>query len=215
VGILKMHVHVHREVFALPGMLEEPVLQIGYQVIRGRNLPEDFDYPDVKAFLAARGVTDVTAIDYFDHKADLRYDLNRPVPEHEHERYRTVIDIGTIEHLFDTRQCLENCMRMTAVGGHYFLHTPVKGWFEHGLHTFHPRVMTRAFELNGFEIVWQHFTSMRGEWLESADDADDSLVWIVARKTASMGEFQIPQQDEWGDAYAAERKAALEADTSA
>jgi hypothetical protein len=209
VGILKMHVHVHREVFALPDMFAEPVLQIGYQIIVGNNLPEDYDYPDVKAWLAARGVTDVTAIDYFDHKADLRYDLNRPVPEHEHERYRTVIDIGTIEHLFDTRQCLENCMRMTAVGGQYFLHTPVKGYFEHGLHTFHPLVLTRALEINGFEIVWQRYTSARGEPLESADDAEDALLWVVARKLASMGEFQIPQQDEWGEAYAAERKAAL------
>jgi hypothetical protein len=207
-GILKMHVDMHREIFALPGMLEEPFLQIGYQIIVGNNLPEDFDYPDVKQWLEAQGIRDITAIDYFDHKAELRYDLNRPVPEHEHERYQTVIDIGTIEHLFDTRQCLENCMRMVKVGGQYFLHTPVNGYCGHGLHTFDPWVMTRALEINSFEIVYQRFTSARGEPIETAKDAEHSLVWIIARKTASMGEFQIPQQEEWGSAYEAERKAA-------
>lgn len=206
-----MHVDVHREIFALPGMLDEPVLQIGYQIIVGNNLPPDFDYPDVKTMLESRGVRDITAIDYFDHKADLRYDLNHPVPEHEHERYQTVIDIGTIEHLFDTRQCLENCMRMVRVGGLYFLHTPVNGYCGHGLHTFDPWVMTRALQLNNFDIVHHRFTSARGEPIENAKDSDHSLVWIVARKTASLGEFQIPQQEEWGVNYQAQLNAAREA----
>ena len=156
------------------------------------------------------GVHDITAIDYFDHKADLRYDLNLPVPEHEHERYRTVIDIGTIEHLFDTRQALENCMRMVRVGGLYFLHTPVNGYCGHGLHTFEPWVMTRAMQINNFEIVYQQFTDARGAKIDHAKDAQNALVWLVGRKTASMGEFQIPQQDEWDDAYRAEQKASAE-----
>jgi hypothetical protein len=206
-----MHVDVHREIFSLPGMLDEPVLQIGYQIIVGNNLPADFDYPDVKAFLESRGVRDITAIDYFDHKADRRYDLNHPVPEDEHERYQTVIDIGTIEHLFDTRQCLENCMRMVKVGGLYFLHTPVNGYCGHGLHTFDPWVMVRAMQINNFEIVHQRFTTARGEPIESAKDSAHALVWIVGRKTASMGEFQIPQQEEWGEAYQAELRASIEA----
>ena len=209
-GILTMHAEMHREVFALPGMLEEPFLQIGYQIIAGKNPPDDLDYPDVKQWLQARGVHDITAIDYFDHKADLRYDLNLPVPEHEHERYRTVIDIGTIEHLFDTRQALENCMRMVRVGGLYFLHTPVNGYCGHGLHTFEPWVMTRAMQINNFEIVYQQFTDARGAKIDHAKDAQNALVWLVGRKTASMSEFKIPQQDEWDDAYRAEQKASAE-----
>src|SRR5437879_570133 len=99
-GILKMHVDMHREVFALPGLVAEPLLQIGYQVIVGKDLPDDFDYPDVKRMLEARGLRDITSVDYFDPKAELRYDMNLAVPEHEYERYQTVIDIGTIEHVF-------------------------------------------------------------------------------------------------------------------
>ncbi len=62
----------------------------------------------------------------------------------QHERYQTVYDVGTIEHVFDTRQCFENCARMVAVGGHYFIHTPVRGYFGHGLHTFAPGILTEC-----------------------------------------------------------------------
>jgi hypothetical protein len=129
------------------------------------------------------------------------------VPEGEHERYQTVIDIGTIEHVFDTRQCLENCFRMVKVGGHYFVQTPVRGCSGHGLYTFHPEVMTRALALNDFEILYQQFTSTGGERLGHASEAENSLIWLVGRKTASIEEFKIPQQSEWGDYYEARLQA--------
>jgi hypothetical protein len=209
-GILKRHIELHREVLEVPGLLAEPFLMVGFQTIHGADLPEDFDYPNVQELLEARGLKDITAVDYFDPAAKLRYDMNLPVPEHEYERYQTVYDVGTIEHVFDTRQCLENCMRMVKVGGHYFIHTPVKGYFEHGLHTFDPRVMIRALMMNNFEIVYRQFSSSKGERIKHAKDADDSLVWVVGKKTASMGEFQIPQQGRWANFYQSQQKASAE-----
>ena len=211
-AVLICHIPIHREVLQIPGLLEEPILQLGFQTIQkaGRRrgapwreeaLPADFSYPDLKQMLQARGLGDVKSLDYFDPRSELRYDLNLPVPEHEHERYQTVFDIGTIEHVFDTRQCLESCLRMVKVGGYYVLQTPVKGFSGHGLHTFHPQVMVRALTLNGFEIVYLRFTSMVGEPLEHANEAESSLIWVVGRKTASIAEFKIPQQDDWGDYY--------------
>jgi hypothetical protein len=194
VAIIKAHIDVHRDVLDLPGLMTEPFLMIGFQLIAGSDLPADFNYPTMKALLEARGLTNVNAIDFFDPAADLRYDLNLPVPEHEYERYQTVYDIGTIEHLFDTRQCLENCMRMVKVDGYYFITTPVKGYFEHGLHTFAPEAIIRALQMNDFEIVFEQFTSRRGERIKHAAEAADSLVWVVGRKRTSMGEFRIPQQ---------------------
>jgi hypothetical protein len=213
VALIKAHIHLHRDVLDLPGLMTEPFLMIGFQVIAGADLPEDFNYPNVKQLLEARGLTNVTAIDYFDPAADLRYDMNLPIPEHEHERYQTVYDIGTIEHVFDTRQCLENCMRMVTVDGYYFVTTPVKGYFEHGLHTFAPEVLIRALEMNNFEIVYEQFTSRRGERIKHANEAADSLIWVVGRKTASTGQFKIPQQacyeEAWSDG-SVEKKPAYE-----
>jgi hypothetical protein len=98
-------------------------------------------------------------------------------------------------------------MRMVAVGGHYFLHTPVNGYCGHGLHTFDPWVMDHALTINNFEIVYRRFTTARGEPIDDPKDSEHALVWIVARKTASMGDFQIPQQGQWAGAYEAERAA--------
>jgi hypothetical protein len=207
-AILKHHTHLYREILELPGLLAEPLLQIGYQTIQQRpNLPEDFDYLDFKQALEARGLRDITSLDHFDPRAELQYDLNLPVPEHEYERYRTVIDIGTIEHVFDTRQCLENCLRMVTVGGHYFLVTAVKGHCGHGLHTFEPQVMSQALVLNNFEIIYHQFTSVMGDRIDDATDAEDSLIWVVGRKTAPIGRFEIPQQGRWLGYYDGKQRA--------
>jgi hypothetical protein len=200
-AIVAEHIDLHREVLAIPGFVAEPFLMVGYQAIRGDGLPDDFAYPDVKALLEARGLERITALDHFDPAAQLRYDLNHPVPEHEHERYRTVYDVGTIEHVFDTRQCFESCARMVAVGGHYFIHTPVKGYCGHGMHTFAPRLFIQAMRINNFELVYCQFSSRTGERLERAQDGEDVLAWIVGQKQRSIDTFHIPQQQRWDERY--------------
>jgi hypothetical protein len=200
-AILQVHLDFYREIFEIPGFVAEPFLMIGFQVIAGDDLPEDFNYENLKQLLNARGVTEVTALDLFDARAELRYDLNVPVPSAEVERYRTVCDIGTLEHLFDTRQCIENCMRMVEPGGRYCLVTPVKGWYRHGLHTFDPELVIQAFQLNGFEIEYLKYSSKIGKLIETPEVARNALIWIVGRKTASLEAFQVPQQGRWAHLY--------------
>jgi hypothetical protein len=206
-SIVKRHIKFYREIFAIPGFLSEPILMFGFQDVLGENLPEGFDYKDAGQLLAARGLTDVVTLDLFDHRADLRYDLNMPVAETEHERYGTVVDIGSVEHVFDTRQCLESCMRMVRPGGHYFVVTAVRGYLRHGFHTFHPELLEQALTINGFEIPYRQFSSKAGHRLDQPDEAEDALIWIVGRKTKPMGEFQIPQQTVWAKHYGDRRAA--------
>lgn len=200
-AILRWHVRFYREIFAIPDLLADPFMMLGFQTIDDEGMPEDFAYPDLTQLLLARGLKEITTLDLFDDRADWKYDLNRPVPSSEHERYRTVFDIGTLEHVFDTRQCLENSMRMVTSGGRYVLHTPVKGYFEHGFHTFHPDLITEAFTINRFEIEYLKYSSGWGAPLERPGDADDALIWIVGRKTAPLGDFRTPQQVAWAEVY--------------
>lgn len=200
-GVLKRHLEFYREIFEIPGFLTKPLLTLGFQDVIGDDLPDDFNYDDARQLLTARGLSEVITLDLFDNRADLRYDLNLPVPEAEHERYATVLDIGTVEHVFDSRQCLESCLRMVRPGGHYFVVTAVKGYLRHGFHTFHPELLEQALTINGFEIAYQRFSSKAGEPLTQPDEAEDALIWIVGRKTGSMGDFQIPQQAIWAKHY--------------
>jgi hypothetical protein len=202
-GIIKSHTPLFREVFNIPGILSEPVLTLGYQdIIPESGMPKDFLFDDLNGLLASRGVKKVVSVDLFDGRADLKYDLNNPVPLPEHEQYGSVMDIGTLEHIFDTRTCLENCLRMVRVGGYYFLHTPVNGYFAHGLHVFNPQALIEALRLNHFEIVHLKYSTIAGVPVDSPDVwGEDVLIWVAAKKTAAIKDFKIPQQGVWKDYY--------------
>src|ERR1035437_6350889 len=69
------------------------------------NLPLSlsFQYDSLQELLVSeRLCREVVTLDLFDPRASLRYDMNYPVPQAEHGRYATLIDIGSFEHLFDT-----------------------------------------------------------------------------------------------------------------
>jgi hypothetical protein len=200
VGIWEPQIPLYREVFEIPGLLADPVMMIGLPVIHGEDLPQDFAHPTLAGVLAAKGLSELRSLDLFDDQADLRWDLNRPVPAAEHDRYGTVIDLGTLEHVFDARVAIESCLRMVRPGGHYFLLTPVRGFFKHGFHVFHPAYPRLAMEQNGFEIRYRRFSTARGEPVSGPGDAAECLLWIVGRKTAPMDGFAVPQQPMYAEA---------------
>lgn len=210
-AVLAGHVRWYEQIFAREGFLAEPVLLFGFQDIgiapqhfSGRlgGVPEAYRVADLVEFLHRRGLAAVEVVDHFDPRAQHRWDMNLPVPAAAHGSFGTLIDIGSLEHVFDTRQALENCLRLVRLGGHYLLHTCVKGYYLHGLHTFHPEVLGEALRLNGFEIVFRAYSSADGEPLADPAYAEDALLWLVGRKLAELAEFVCPQQGGWEQAYA-------------
>jgi hypothetical protein len=219
------HVRICEEILSIPGVVADPVLSWGVTEINVPDafrkpwaslsirekriklqhwmlhnlpwtVPAEFQRPDLGAVLRSRGVQTIDVLDWYDSRANLRLDMNQPVAGEFHNRYRMFIDIGCLEHVFDTRQCIENCLRMVAPGGHYILSTPVSGWFGHGFHTFDPKGLSLALTLNGFEIVYQRYTT-RGEGRIIEHPRGDTLIWLVGHKVSQMQEFKIPQQDYW------------------
>ncbi len=193
-AIIEKHLPLYREIFQIPGFFSEPFLTLGFQGICGDNLPEDFKFLDFKELLISKGVNDVKTLDLHDARAELRYDLNLPVPTEEHGRYSVVADIGTLEHIFDVKQCLESCIRMVKEGGLYFLHTNVNGYFKHGLYVFNPDLLINVLKSNHFEIVYLKYSTLMLGKLEIPDPSirHDVLVWIVARKVKDSQGFIMP-----------------------
>src|SRR4051794_30860369 len=114
--VLQSHVPFYQEIFAIPEFLCDPILCFGFQEFeRGATLDGNH-YLDLGAYLATMGLQ-ATSLDLFDPRSELRYDMNQAIPESKHDSYGTFIDIGSLEHVFDTRQCLENCLRMVRLGG--------------------------------------------------------------------------------------------------
>jgi hypothetical protein len=177
-----------------------------WQAITGQchpdlHIPRAFKEKDLAAVLRHYRLSRVQVLDYFDPRADLKHDMNRPIPASWHAAFNTVIDIGSLEHVFDTRQCLENLFSMLKVGGHILLHTPCKGYFDHGLHTFSPECITQSLRLNGFDIRYLKYSTASGVPLEHPQAAQDVLLWVVAEKTDSPPAFSVPQQGKYATAY--------------
>jgi hypothetical protein len=119
----------------------------------------------------------------------------------EHNKYGTLIDIGCLEHLFDTAACLENCIRMVRPGGHYLLHTPVNGYFGHGLHVFNPQGLIDCFKSNGFRIVYLKYSTQKGKQVANPAKARMCLLWMVGKKEKEVPTFVCPQQTIWATDY--------------
>jgi hypothetical protein len=201
--ILRSHLPYYEEIFALPGFLADPIVVFGYQDVEsGIARTSPFSSGSLPEVFRALGYRSVVSLDHFDSRAELSYDMNLPVPESEHGKYRTLIDIGCLEHVFDTLQCLENCGRMLQVGGHYLLHTPVNGYFGHGLHVFNPQGLVDCLELNGFALGYLKFSTSSGVPVRDPSAPGDCLIWLVARKVREAKAFTAPQQRNWGDFYA-------------
>ena len=163
-------------------------------------IPPAFQHRSLSELLRARG-NSVVSLDLFDERAELRYDMNQPVPQLEHHKYGTLVDIGSLEHVFDTAQCLENCFRMTRVGGHYMLHTPVNGYFGHGLHVFNPQGLMDCLEANGFRIIHLKYSTYLGKPIADPATAPQVLIWLVGRKEREVPVFASPQQKMWSNYY--------------
>lgn len=196
-AVLPGHLDELQRIFALPGFLQGPSLTFGVIDLvdsdgHGVSHPW-YRHADLAGVLVEQGAGPVETLDLFDARADWRVDMNRPLPNRLAGRFGTVVDLGSLEHVFDTKQCLENLFRMIRVGGHLLLHTPCKGYYDHGFHTFSPECVLMGLADNGFTLRHVSLTTPTGTPLSDPADADDVLLWVVGRKDRDLP-FVVPQQ---------------------
>ena len=110
-------------------------------------------------FLEMLGATQVNSMDVSDYeKATVLHDLNQPISEQHKDSYDTLIDSGTLEHVFNFPTAIKNCMEVIRTGGHYIGITPCNNFFGHGFYQFSPELYYRVFSKeNGFEVSRMYF----------------------------------------------------------
>jgi SAM-dependent methyltransferase len=118
------------------------------------------------AFFRLLGVRDFAAMDVSDYeKPDFIADLNQPVPSELEDRFGTVLDVGTLEHVFDPLRALSNVGRMLKTGGRVVHVLPVNNYVNHGFYQFSPTVFFDYYKANGF-------TGLRGWLVEESHRLD-------------------------------------------
>lgn len=105
------------------------------------------------AILLALGATEVVSMDASGYEnADIIHDLNKPIPAELEGAFDTVIDGGTLEHVFHLPNALTNVARMVKVGGRFLGISPANNWLGHGLYQFSPELMWRFCKGFGFSV---------------------------------------------------------------
>jgi SAM-dependent methyltransferase len=118
----------------------------------------------------AMGSTRIEAMDASAFEgATILQDLNEPLVPGLRSHFDTVVDSGTLEHVFNVPAAFKNAMDALKVGGHFFAGLPANNWCGHGFYQFSAEFFYRVFsEENGFQMrklfvapVWS-----AGRWLD-------------------------------------------------
>ena len=132
--------------------------------------------PYGEAFFSLLGARRVNSMDCSNYEeATILHDMNTPISGDLHGRFSLVHDGGTLEHVFNTVQGLQNCMEMVRVGGHFSMANVANNFMGHGFWQFSPDLIYRVFSpVNGFRIkcVLLHEAVNGGAWYWTADPAE-------------------------------------------
>jgi hypothetical protein len=140
--------------------------------------------------------------------ATYTHDMNAPIPEPFHEQYSTVLDSGTLEHIFNFPNAIKNCMEMVRVGGHFVAITPANNFFGHGFYQFSPELYFSVLSPdNGFEMrtMMAFEETRRAVWYEvrrpqdvrervTLLNAEPVYLCLIARRTERKPIFARPPQ---------------------
>lgn len=164
-------------------------------------------------FLELLGATHVDSMDVSNYeKATVMHDLNEPIPQHIKQSYDTVLDSGTLEHVFNFPTAIKNCMELLKVGGHFIGLSPCNNFFGHGFYQFSPELYYRVFSRqNGFEVRTMYFfiDDPATSFYEVKDPADvrervilnnafPAYLFVVAERVSVEPIFKhTPQQSDY------------------
>jgi hypothetical protein len=96
-------------------------------------------------------------------QADLFLDLGLPLPDDQKGVYLSVVNGGTLEHLFDLRLAMQNIHDASAVGG-LMIHTCPVTWFDHGFVNINPVLFHLTAEVNDYEVVAEGYHFYADTW---------------------------------------------------
>ena len=135
-----------RQDILLSGERIEAVLK-GAGIRITETLPHTLD--DIALFRCFNA--NVDSLDVSDYEgAKIIADLNKPLPEELHGKYDLVIDGGTMEHILDVKQVLDNIVLALLPGGRVMHLSPTSNFIGHGFYSFSPELFYHYYGMNLF-----------------------------------------------------------------
>ena len=168
-------------------------------------------------FLQMLGAEHIDSLDFSDYEgANILQDMNLPIPEDLKQRYSTVLESGSLEHIFNLPVSLANCMEMVEKDGYLLIITPVNNIMGHGFYQFSPELFYRVLnERNGFDLeqmlIFEY--SPEEKWYSVKDpktvkqrvelmNSSATYLCVKARRTEIVPILlNYPQQSDYEDAW--------------
>jgi hypothetical protein len=127
------------------GVVLNNALMLGRQDVPADIRPEDF--------FSGCGFTEIRSLDITKSEgADIIHDMNYSVPSSLFGKFDFIFDGGTMEHVFDTRIFLNNCVWMLRVGGLTYHGNPLNNFINHGFYQFSPALYFAFYKANGYVV---------------------------------------------------------------
>ena len=153
------------------------------------------------------GATSVTSFDASDYEgATVVHDMN--VPLQDHRQFDTVLDIGTLEHVFNFPVGLANVAALCKKGGRIVHALPANNYNGHGFYQFSPELFFSLYSAqNGFAETEVFIAEVDDErhWWKSAvpvggvrveyTSGQRSYVMAVTRKITERTRQTVQQSD--------------------
>jgi hypothetical protein len=155
-----------------------------------------------EVFLRPRSMT---AIDFYGTGPALKLDLNDPIDLQR--QFDVVMNLGTLEHVFNVAQAFKTIHNHTLPGGFMIHGLPFSGWIDHGFYSYNPTfywdlasandygVLAMLYaELNPVKLVQLQTREQISEMAKSNQIAKNSLTYAVLRRPAEAHPFRVPIQ---------------------
>jgi len=212
-----------QDVFVTPEVMKRTFDQYDREVAVDQNVPVFSQKP---GFVEGRFITDeylfsalgfdrTESMDASDYEsADHVLDLNQvETPPEYCDRWDTIFDGGTVEHIFNVPNALANLGRMVKVGGRIVHIAPSSNHIDHGFYMFSPTLFWDYYKANGYDVnvcqVFRYHASdpYDGKWAVSdyipggltrvsMGGLDDGMygVILIATKKEGSTYTKVPQQ---------------------
>ncbi len=148
--------------------------------------------------------------------AEIIHDLNVPVPIDLHERFDTIFDGGTIEHVYSPPVAFENVKQMLKIGGLFLSVNGANDQLGHGFYQFSPELMWRVFSKEaGFTVELMQIAGVygtpapfdtpdpaaTGRRMEIGATAGPTYILVAARKIGVQTAERIPAQSDYASIW--------------
>ena len=206
-GAFRNTVTLGRQGVHLRGSLYQPALDL--------NIPKEDQVYCERTLQHFFGATNVDSIDNNGYEnATIIHDMNKPLPQKLAHCYDTVIDVGTLEHVFNIGTALNNSAKLCSIGGRIIHILPANGFCGHGFWQFSPELFYSLYSAeNGFantDVYVANRWHSKGRYAVrkpsngmrvNLQSNEEVYAMVVTQKTADKeAEWQVQQSDymtEW------------------